>query len=168
MRLIQPAPHHIRIVGGRLRLSRCAGRGPRAGRRRGQRRPGLSGGCCRRRWGGLEHRRHRTSGRIGPVCWRQHILIGLSVGDELVVARSAGARRRVVGHAACPVRPMIGDISGECILVRGTGARREHRANTKHNRRRERALDDHARRCGLPEAWPRRPFAPPIDRKAGH
>jgi hypothetical protein len=58
----------------------------------------------------------------------------LAVSDEFLVARCALPRRHIGRHAPCPTRPMIGNVSGEPILRRCAGARREQQAGAKHDR----------------------------------
>ena len=94
MRLIKPALDHAgilpRVVVGihraeRRRLLRCDRR-----RRRNLLRAGLN---CR-----------STCGRLLLGLRRR-----LAVGDEFCIAGSARSRRHIGGHAAGPMRPMIGD-----------------------------------------------------------
>jgi hypothetical protein len=68
---------------------------------------------------------------IGRV-WRS-----LAVGDELVIAGSAGPRRNIRWHAAGPTRPIIGNISGKST------ARPEHRTESEQDCNRDVPLDDH-------------------------
>jgi hypothetical protein len=127
--LIQAALRRTSIVrssvGGRQRRIGAARR--RRNRRRRNGGGGAGSGC-----GSRGSRRagwctgHRAS--IG-----RHVL-SLLVSDELLVSRRAGPRRYVLGHAAGPGRPGIGDKSGERT------ARPERQADAKCCRQREQAL----------------------------
>ncbi len=63
--------------------------------------------------GGIADRRNRRRDRRGCGGSRRRRFVLVLVRDELFVARGAGARRNVLGHAAGPGRPTVGDISGE-------------------------------------------------------
>ena len=99
-------------------------------------------GRGRRRRRGLEHRLDGDGRSVGAVCGRQYILIGLPVGDELLIARSAGPRRHIARHAAGPMRPMVGDIGGESVFGSPAGARAKRQPGPYHDRRRDKAPDD--------------------------
>jgi hypothetical protein len=85
-------------------------------------------GC--RRLAGAGRPRGDGIGRVWP---------GLAVGDEFVIARSAGPRRNIRRHAAGPTRPIIGNISGE------SATRSEHRTESEQDCYRDVPLDDHLR-----------------------
>jgi len=155
MRSIEAAAHDACVVVDRRRDGLCGDRGGRdrsgGGRRRGHgsgrsgrpRRPRANRSrLCGGRPGRLSGRsrcrlEHRSGGEARPAGRRrQLILIGLSVRYELTIARRAGARRHVARQATRPVRPVIGDIGGKCILIRGSGTGGEREAGAYgHDRR---------------------------------
>jgi hypothetical protein len=128
--LIQAALRRASIVRSsvsarqRLCIGAARGRSDRRGRNGGGGAGSGSGSSGRRRAGWCTG--HRAG--IG-----RHVL-SLLVSDELLVSRRAGPRRHVLGHAAGPGRPGIGDKSGERT------ARPERQADAKRCRQREQAL----------------------------
>jgi hypothetical protein len=78
-----------------------------------------------------------VTGRSGRRCG---VGSGLSMRDEFVVARSARPRRKAVRFASGPVRPMIGNRSGNL------GARPESEAEKKRRKRHDDPLKYHATR----------------------
>jgi hypothetical protein len=86
-------------------------------------------------------RRGRRTGR------RRGSAVGRLVSNELIVTGRARSRRNIVGLAAGPVRPMIGNKTGKLA------ARAQSQAETEHYQSHSRPLDYHAdRRIVSPSA----------------
>ena len=179
--LIEAAMHDAGIVGGRRR-SGLRGDGRSGSRRSGSGRGGLRRDRRRRRrlsprglrgrvWRGLKDRRRGSGSRAIRSGRRRLVLIGLAVGDELTITRRTRPRRHVVRHAARPMRPMIGNESGEPVLRRVAGARCERQSGTEYDRRRgdpacavSAAYRLASRLCGTVRCPHRLPFAASPDR----
>jgi hypothetical protein len=95
---------------------------------------------------------------------RRRIWCRLAVSDELVVARSAGPRRRIGRQAAGPMRPAIGDIAAERT------ARAKHCAEPQQRACGNEPFDNHVGRrvVGPARRMHRAPLTILSDRVAGH
>ena len=115
------------------------------------------------------------NGRLACQRGRRGVPIGWSVRNVIIIARRAGPRRDITGHASGPARPMIGDIA------RIRTARPEQRAETNHHQHRNElpdVPDVHAirwaaprssltmhRACAVSDILCNRPTAPPLSRR---